>query len=73
MRMGLIGDYNVGGFGAATVDEKHLATAYAAGFECRWNGNYSSFTQTTGTLPAGEYVLVYDVENYCCPIKNKCQ
>ena len=63
-----IGMYAIGGessvrFAAPTVDENHLATEYAAGFECRWNGNFSAYTQTTGELPAGTYALRYDVEN----------
>lgn len=62
--MGLIGTYTVRGeHSAATIDDTHLATEYAAGLECRWNGNFASFTQTTAELPAGSYKLTYDVEN----------
>ena len=62
--MGLIGTYTVRGeHPAATIDDTHLATEYAAGLECRWNGNFASFTQTTAELPAGSYKLTYDVEN----------
>lgn len=59
---GLIGEYNVR-ISPATVDETHLATEYCLGFECRWNTNFASYTQTVTTLPAGSYSLVYDVEN----------
>jgi len=62
--MGLIGTYQVRGeHPAATVDETHLATEFAAGLECRWNTNYAAFTQTTAELPAGAYKLTFDVEN----------
>ena len=62
--MGLIGTYQVRGeHPAATVDETHLATEFAAGLECRWQTNYAAFTQTTTELPAGAYKLTFDVEN----------
>ena len=62
--MGLIGTYQVRGeHSAATVDETHLATEFAAGLECRWQTNYAAFTQTTAELPAGSYKLSFDVEN----------
>ncbi len=62
--MGLIGTYQVRGeHAAATVDETHLATEFAAGLECRWQTNYAAFTQTTTELPAGAYKLTFDVEN----------
>ena len=62
--MGLIGTYQVRGeHPAATVDETHLATEFAAGLECRWSTNYAVFTQTTAELPAGSYKLTFDVEN----------
>ena len=62
--MGLIGTYQVRGeHPAATVDETHLATEFAAGLECRWQTNYAAFTQTTAELPAGAYKLTFDVEN----------
>ncbi|MBP3214287.1 MAG: hypothetical protein J6M19_05570 [Bacteroidaceae bacterium] len=62
--MGLIGTYQVRGeHPAATVDETHPATEYAAGLECRWQTNYVAFTQTTANLPAGYYKLTFDVEN----------
>ena len=61
---GLIGTYKVHeDLPAATVDEKHLATEYCLGVEARWEGSYSSFTQETAELPAGEYMLLFDVEN----------
>lgn len=63
-----IGVYKIGGeafvrFAAPTADETHLTTEYAAGFECRWEGDYSSYTQTTAAIPAGAYSLTFDVEN----------
>ena len=62
--MGLIGTYQVRGeHPAATVDETHLATEFAAGLECRWETNYAAFTQTTTELLAGAYKLTFDVEN----------
>lgn len=61
---GLIGTFKVrDDFNAATVDETHLSTEYCIGLECRWNGNYASYTQTTAELPVGYYSLTYDVEN----------
>lgn len=57
-----IGTYNVR-ISPATVDGTHLATEYCFGFECRWQTNYSSYTQTTTDLPAGVYYLSFDVEN----------
>ena len=60
---GLIGTYQAY-IAPATVDETHLATEYCFGFECRWQTNYSSFTQTTTkNLVAGVYYLSFDVEN----------
>jgi len=63
-----LGMYQIGGeqmvrFAAPTADDTHLTTEYAAGFECRWNTNFASYTQTTAEIPAGSYSLVYDVEN----------
>ncbi len=61
---GLIGTYKIrSNQSAATVDDTHLATEYCFGFECRWAGNFSSYNQTTSSLPAGVYTLTYDVEN----------
>lgn len=60
--MGKIGTYNVR-FSPATVDETHLETEFCAGFEARWEGNFASYQQTTGTLAPGYYELTYDVEN----------
>jgi hypothetical protein len=60
---GKIGEYTVR-FKPATVDENHLATEYAFGFEARWKPNFASYTQESKTeLPAGVYTLTYDVEN----------
>lgn len=60
---GKIGEYQVR-FSPATVDETHLATEYAFGFEARWSGNYASYTQESkAELPVGVYTLTYDVEN----------
>lgn len=66
---GEIGTYDMGtGFNpaltntASTTDGTHLSTEYCFGFECRWQGNYSSYIQTV-SLPAGNYELTYDVEN----------
>ena len=60
---GLIGTYQAY-IAPATVDETHLKTEYCFGFECRWQTNYSSFTQTTTkNLVAGVYYLSFDVEN----------
>ena len=61
------GMYQIGGeknvrFAAPTVDSDHLSTEYAAGFECRWESNYAAYSQNV-TLPAGEYTLLFDVEN----------
>jgi hypothetical protein len=61
------GFYQIGGeanvrFAAPTADATHLNTEYAAGFECRWSTNFSSYTQDV-TLPAGAYALSFDVEN----------
>lgn len=58
---GLIGTYVVYGT-AATVDASHLSTEYCFGLNARWSTNYTSYQQTT-TLPAGNYLLTYDVEN----------
>ena len=63
---GLIGTYGVRtneGQAVSTIDETHLATEYCFGFECRWNGNYASYNQTTLELPIGAYTLTFDVEN----------
>ena len=59
---GKIGTYNVR-FSPATVDDTHLASEFCFGFECRWQTNFSSFTQTTKELPVGVYYLSFDVEN----------
>jgi len=66
-------DYGVGKIGtlqlrteypAATVDATHLATENCAFLECRWSSNFASYTQESkAALPAGTYVLSYDVEN----------
>ena len=63
--VGKIGSYQVRSeFPAATVDATHLNSESCAGFECRWSGNYASYTQTSKeALPAGTYALSYDVEN----------
>ena len=63
-----IGMYQIGGeasvrFAAPTADDTHLTTEYAAGFECRWDTNFSAYSQTTSELPAGFYKLTFDVEN----------
>ena len=50
-------------FAFPTADATHLDTEYAAGLECRWSNNFASYTQTTAELPAGGYMLSYDVEN----------
>ena len=50
-------------FAPSTVDDTHLATEFAAGFECRWQTNYASYEQTITNLAAGTYRLTYDVEN----------
>ncbi|MBQ6208717.1 MAG: hypothetical protein IJK42_02945 [Prevotella sp.] len=55
----------------ATVDETHLDTEYCFGLECRWSGNYASYTQTTEELPAGVYTLTFDVENVNGSTQNK--
>ena len=61
---GLIGEYKVcSEFDAATVDETHLATEYCIGVEARWASSFASYTQETAELPAGEYMLMFDVEN----------
>jgi len=61
---GLIGSYIAReNFAAATVDETHLDTEYCIGLECRWASNFAAYTQETGQLPAGEYMLLFDVEN----------
>lgn len=61
------GNLQIGGklasYTASTSDETHLNTEYCLGFQCRWNGNYSSYNQETAELPAGVYTLSYDVEN----------
>ena len=62
---GLIGTYGVRtaeGQTVSTVDNTHLATEYCLGFQCRWDTNYASYTQDI-KLPAGNYVLSFDVEN----------
>jgi hypothetical protein len=62
--MGLIGTFVVrDGGAAATVDETHLNTEFCAGVQCRWSTNYTNYLQTTSALPAGDYVLTFDVEN----------
>ena len=62
---GLIGSYGVRtaeGQSVSTVDDTHLATEYCLGFQCRWDTNFASYTQDI-QLPAGNYVLSFDVEN----------
>ncbi|MBR4521868.1 MAG: hypothetical protein IKO58_01810, partial [Prevotella sp.] len=62
---GLIGTYGVRtaeGQAVSTVDGTHLATEYCFGFEVRWSNNYAAYQQTM-TLPAGNYLFAYDVEN----------
>ena len=63
-----IGSGNIGGklasFAASSTDATHLNSEYFFGFQCRWNGNYSSYNQETSqALPSGVYTLSYDVEN----------
>ena len=62
-----LGMYQIGGeamvrFAAPTADETHLSSEFAAGFECRWQTNFASYTQNV-TMPAGAYALCFDVEN----------
>ncbi len=63
--VGKIGTYQARTeFPAATVDATHLATENCLGVECRWSNNASSYKQTSSTaLPAGAYVISFDVEN----------
>ena len=63
INMYLIGGEQMVRIAAPTADEIHLNTEYAAGFECRWNGNFAAYQQTTAELPAGSYKLTFDVEN----------
>lgn len=63
-----IGSGNIGGklasYAASSTDATHLSSEYFFGFQCRWNGNYSSYNQVTSqALPSGVYTLSYDVEN----------
>jgi hypothetical protein len=60
---GLIGTYAVANNKASTADDTHLATEYCLGIQCRWSTNFAAFTQTTTTLPVGQYTLTFDVEN----------
>ena len=60
---GLIGTYAVANNKASTADDTHLATEYCLGIQCRWNTNFAAFTQTTPSLPVGQYTLTFDVEN----------
>lgn len=62
---GLIGTWKAhNDFAVATVDDSHLSTEYAFGFECRWSTNYTAYTQESAkNLPAGKYTLTFDVEN----------
>ena len=60
---GLIGTYAVANNKASTADDTHLATEYCLGIQCRWSTNFAAFTQTTPTLPVGQYTLTFDVEN----------
>lgn len=63
---GLIGTYQAydGAGSVSTVDATHLDTEFCFGFECRWATNFASFYQETSQLlPAGQYILSYDVEN----------
>ena len=59
---GLIGT-SLANYAASTTDATHSNTDYYLANECRWNTNYSSFTQSVLVLPAGNYSLSYDVEN----------
>jgi len=59
---GLIGT-SLASYAPSTTDANHLNTEYYLAVQCRWSSNYSSFTQTIPSLPAGHYTLVYDVEN----------
>ncbi len=59
---GLIGT-SLASHAASTTDATHLGTEYYLATQCRWQTNYSSFTQTVTSLPAGNYVLTYDVQN----------
>ncbi len=63
-----IGSGKIGGkladYAASSTDATHLSSEYFFGFQCRWNGNYSSYNQVTSqALPSGVYTLSYDVEN----------
>lgn len=59
---GLIGT-SLASYAASTVDETHLSSEYYLATQCRWSTNYASYTQTVSSLPAGNYVLTYDVMN----------
>ncbi len=59
---GLIGT-SLASHAASTTDATHLGTEYYLATQCRWQTNYASFTQTVTSLPAGNYVLTYDVQN----------
>lgn len=61
---GKIGEFKVYNNLAATVDDSHLSSEYCFGFEVRWSGNYSSYTQQSKTeLAPGTYTMTFDVEN----------
>jgi len=61
---GKIGEsLSIGKYTASTTDASHLSSEYFFAFQCRWEGNYSSYNQETAELPAGVYTLSYDVEN----------
>ena len=60
---GKIGTYAVANSKTSSTDANHLSSEYCLGIQCRWNGNYANFTQTTSSLPIGKYILSYDVQN----------
>ena len=62
---GLIGTYAVANEKTSTTDGTHLDTEYCFGIQCRWSTNYASFQQTKEdvSLPAGAYVITFDVQN----------
>ena len=63
--VGLIGAYAVANNKTSTTDDTHLATEYCMGFQCRWQTNFTNYTQTKSNaeLPVGAYTVTFDVEN----------
>ncbi len=59
---GLIGT-SLASYAASTTDETHLDTEYYLANQCRWQTNFSSFTQSALVLPVGNYTLKFDVMN----------